>query len=266
MPFIATARIPNRPLSYENVDMAVPKEVIIDYKTGEIYVKKENGEVIGITSALILALKEKFETDPTIGDSLTITIKEDVVLLSEQIINMLADIDEIKKMLEALGIKIEEVEGQLQIKIEIKAGDIVEDNDHMFVTYKQLEQFKQASIVHMLTATIKGGAANWTGSAAPYSQKVDIPHMKESYYPIIDVKLSSDYEAAQKELEAYGCLYKIETYDGYILCFATQVPEQDFNVNIKCDEPVTTLEIPDPPAPEIPDPGEPEEPTEPTEP
>lgn len=239
MPFIATARIPNRPLSYENVDMAVPKEIIIDYKTGEVYVKKEDGEVVAVTSSIIESLKEIFEKDPSIGDNITITIGDEIVLLSKEIIQMLADIDEIKKMLEALGVRIEEVEGELEIKIEIKAGDIVTDENHTFITENERTNWNKGSHVHMLTATVKGGAANWTGSAAPYSQRVDIAHMKSTYYPIIDVKLSSDYEEAQKELEAYGCMYKVETYDGYILCFATQVPERDFNLNIKCDEPVT---------------------------
>ena len=39
-------RIPIRPLSFENKDLALIREVIINYETGGIYVKKEDGEII----------------------------------------------------------------------------------------------------------------------------------------------------------------------------------------------------------------------------
>lgn len=270
MPFTATSRIPTRPLSYDNVDLAVPKEVVIDYKTGEVYVKKDDGELVAITSAIIEKIREQFEQgDTSFGDDITITIGDQVVKISAKIIEMLGDIELIKEMLKKLGIRIDNIEGgETKIIIEIKAGDIVMDEHHQWLTQPQK---LAASAVFMLTTTVKGGEENWDGEEAPFTQKVIVPEMKESYYPIIDVKLSQDYEASKKELEDYACVYKVETYDGYVVCFASKIPEGDFNIYIKCDEPVSTL-YPDPepepePEPEPqPDPEDPEEPEEPDDP
>ena len=48
------ARVPVRPLSFENKDLAIINEVIIDYNNGDIYIKKTNGEIIvaGIMQAV----------------------------------------------------------------------------------------------------------------------------------------------------------------------------------------------------------------------
>ena len=50
--FEATTRLPFRPLSYENVDMAYNRELIADYTTGNLYLKDDNGEIIDLTEKI----------------------------------------------------------------------------------------------------------------------------------------------------------------------------------------------------------------------
>ena len=50
--FTATTRVPTRPLSYANKDMAYRKELMIDYTNGLIYVVDENGTIIDVTQSV----------------------------------------------------------------------------------------------------------------------------------------------------------------------------------------------------------------------
>lgn len=58
------------------------------------------------------------------------------------------------------------------------------------------------------TATI---STSWTGSSAPYTQTVTVTGMTSSDTPIVDVVLSSTTSTAKNQLEAWGCVSKIET-------------------------------------------------------
>lgn len=51
----------------------------------------------------------------------------------------------------------------------------------------------------------------WTGSSAPYTQTIAITGITSTDTPIVDVVLSSTRSTAIKQLEAWGCVSKIET-------------------------------------------------------
>lgn len=75
--FVAMSRVPTRPLSYENVDMAVPKELIIDYTNANIYVKDTNGIVHDITGSIATEISNQIKQDPSIIiDSIKIPITD----------------------------------------------------------------------------------------------------------------------------------------------------------------------------------------------
>ena len=76
MAFVAESRIPTRPLSYEYIDQAINKELIVDYNTGEIYVKDTNGNIHNITYKVIEQVTENIEKDPDIIGGITITITD----------------------------------------------------------------------------------------------------------------------------------------------------------------------------------------------
>lgn len=64
--FKAEARIPTRPLSYEYIDQAYNKELVIDYANGELYVKDAEGNVHNITQKVAEAVSGEIAKDPTI--------------------------------------------------------------------------------------------------------------------------------------------------------------------------------------------------------
>ena len=93
MQFNASARIPNRPLSYENRDLAYPKELLVDYKKGFIYVVTEEKEIIDVTNLVRDAVGFQVETTKDVkivlenGDIVTIetgiirALKESVLII-----------------------------------------------------------------------------------------------------------------------------------------------------------------------------------------
>lgn len=94
MAFVAESRIPTRPLSYEYVDQAVNKELLVDYDTGEIYVKDTNGNIHNITAKVADQIGDQIADDPSfITDNITITItdpetgEETEVSIDQQVIN-----------------------------------------------------------------------------------------------------------------------------------------------------------------------------------
>ncbi len=73
--------------------------------------------------------------------------------------------------------------------------------------------------VNTYTATI---GTNWaTAETGEYSQTISVPGILSMDNPIVDVVLSSEKELALSQLEAWGCVSKIETSDGSITatCF-----------------------------------------------
>lgn len=77
MAFIATTRLPTRPLSYEHKDMAYNKELMIDYDAGELYLKDAAGNIHNITDKVADAIIDEIDRDPTmITDSIKVPVTD----------------------------------------------------------------------------------------------------------------------------------------------------------------------------------------------
>ena len=50
--FQATTRLPFRPLSYENVELAYNRELIADYTNGNLYLKDDQGQIIDLSEKI----------------------------------------------------------------------------------------------------------------------------------------------------------------------------------------------------------------------
>lgn len=121
--FTAKARIPTRPLSYENKDMAVNKELMIDYSNGKIYVKDMNGEIHDISVLIQNAIKEDIREDSSIvfesvkvtipdketGESTEVTIDKAVISTLERLDLIDIDLTQIHKDIDGLTSGMEEV-------------------------------------------------------------------------------------------------------------------------------------------------------------
>lgn len=239
----ATARVPCRPLSYVNKDIAVPKEVLVDYSNGNVYVCKEDGTFTDIGTTV----KEIIKQDTTITENIVIEIEGNIYTLETVIAEQAKTITELQN---ALGYYIDEM-GNIQfdllnkiatinpdtgeIEFTITTEDIVESEDKQFVTAEEKEEWSKATHPEIIKATILGGASAWTGTEAPYTQQVTVEGILESDVPVVDISLGDIYETVQKQLDSYAYIYKILTYDGYIVVYASEPTEDDVTVQMKVD-------------------------------
>ena len=194
----ATARIMCRPLSYENKDIAVPKELLVDYNTGNVYVCKEDGTFIDIGTTV----KEIIKSDTTLIESIVIEIDGELYTLETIIADQAKMIEDLQK---ALGYYVDD-NGEIQfnvlelinkiaiinpdtgeINFIINSTDITETNEKQFVSAAEKEDWNKATYPVIIKTTIRGGASAWTGSAAPYTQRVTVTDIKESDIPVVDM-------------------------------------------------------------------------------
>lgn len=246
--FLATARIPCKPLSYENKDLASPKELLVDYSTGNVWVCKTDGTFIDISSSVKETIIEHIKEDPEFAQNITIEINGDTYELSTIIANQATNIQQI---LDALGYYIDPETGKVkfdllekiatinpdtgEIEFTITTDNITETDNKKFVTAEEKEKISKATHPEILRATIRGGSQAWTGSDAPYTQDVTVDGILESDTPVVDISLGDIYDTIQKQLDSYAYIYKILTFDGYIRVFASQPTEDDLTVQMKVD-------------------------------
>lgn len=246
--FTATARIPCRPLSYDNKDLAEPKELIVDYATGNVWVSKADGTLVDVGSAVKEIILEYIKEDPEFGGSITIEIDGVPVELQ---VAVAQNTTNIKTLFEALGYyedpeshepkfdlldKIANYNPETgDITISVSADDITETDDKQFVTQEEKDKIANATHPEIITATILGGASAWTGSSAPYTQQVTVAGILESDTPVVDITLPEIYETVQKQLDSWAYIYKILTYDGYIKVYASEPTQDDVNIQMKVD-------------------------------
>lgn len=128
---------------------------------------------------------------------------------------------------------------------EYTAGDLINDHEQLvdFPLYRvplnglNVQQplvplFEVASAgASTLEFTASIGTA-WAGSAAPYTQEVAVEGLLASDKPIVDVVLSSGYESAMAELDAWANIYRIVTADGKITVYSAAATETAINIQM----------------------------------
>ncbi len=75
-------------------------------------------------------------------------------------------------------------------------------------------------------------AAGWTDSVNAegwHTNQIDVPEMKETYSPDFVLNITSA-ALAEDERAAFGLIMECETFDGYVIAKALEVPEIDINV------------------------------------
>lgn len=233
--FTATARIPTRPLSYDNKDLAEAKEILVDYNSHEIYVCGVDGQIVNVTASVTKVVQEvmtQIEQDSAIIGESTIDLPDGTsVVLNEALLKALTEIEELQ---ESLGLVKDDL-GNIVLKI--PASDVVTDSSKQFVTAAEKESWNNKTDTIQLTASIPAGEDKWTSTSgeAPYTQKVNVAGIEETDYPVVDVKLSDIYADAMEELNNYAYIYKILTYDGYIMVYAVKPTEKALNIIMKVD-------------------------------
>lgn len=73
----------------------------------------------------------------------------------------------------------------------------------------------------------------WSGDAAPYSKDITVTGIVAADNPIIDITLSGDYTNTQKQLSAWGDIYRIVAGANKITCYSNEIPEIAIPIQIK---------------------------------
>lgn len=122
--FQATSRIPTRPLSYENVSMAKNREVIIDYSTGDIYVKDNDGNIHSVSEAIKDYITETIIEDSSfITEAMKITItnpstgEEETYLIDELLSSVVQDVYTASTSITAIQSDVSAINGTIAYEI-----------------------------------------------------------------------------------------------------------------------------------------------------
>ena len=93
------------------------------------------------------------------------------------------------------------------------------------------DKLGSGAVSDIYTATI---STVWTGDAAPYSQTVSVPGMTAADSPVADAVLSSDYDTAQDQLDAYACIYRIVPGEDCISVYSSRQTDTAVPVQLLC--------------------------------
>lgn len=231
--FEATTRVPTRPLSYENKEMAFNKELMVDYKTGNVYVKGEDGVIYDISENISNIIIQ----NPSFSDALKVTYtnfeeEEVTVTINEAIIDLVTQIKKNKSVIDT--ITGQSPEPDPGITIQIKPGDIVTDEDHQFITQTQLDEIEQKVTLKYVTCTLT--VEGWTGAEAPYTQTVTCTGATaDMNRPTVDINHSDgeSYENAMKAEDAWCNIYRAVTGQDNITVYASEKPEVEISMVVE---------------------------------
>lgn len=179
----------------------VKKELIVDYLRHIIYLCDADGNVIKASASA-----------ETIIDEVMDQIANDPVYLKE-----------------------------IQITINEETGETVSLEKGLVDTIGQLNTIKEEwdtkSSIHNVTAVVSSAEGSWVldSDKGAYIQSIGIDDILETDYPIVDVCLSDNYNTALEELNEYGKIYKILTFNGYIEVYANAQTSIDLNIILKID-------------------------------
>lgn len=80
------------------------------------------------------------------------------------------------------------------------------------------------------TATI---GTNWAGTAAPYTQNINVSGVLTTDKPIVDITPSADFAIAEQQLEAWGNIYRITTGADKITVYATEKTTTNISIQME---------------------------------
>lgn len=228
--FKATTRLPFRPLSYENVELAYNRELIADYTTGNLYLKDDQGQIIDLSQKISQVIIESGQ----IAEYLNVTYtgfdgEETTVQINAAIIDLVNKIKEQQQVIDAITGQ-DEPGGGTTVNIQIKPGQIVVDENHQFVTNQQLNELAQKVSIKDVQCLLP--ATGWIGSAAPYYQTVACQGALETMpRPTIDINHTSSesYENAMTAEDNWCYIYRAVTGANTITVYASEKPEVDLS-------------------------------------
>ena len=200
----------------------VKKELIVDYLRHIIYLCDADGNIIKASASaetIIDEVMDQIANDPVYLKEIQITINEETgetVSLEKGLVDTIGQLETIRGETVSLEKGLVDTIGQLE-------------------TIR--EEWDSKSSVHNATATISSAQESWVldSDKGAYIQTIKLADILETDYPIVDVCLSDNYNTALSELNEYGKIYKILTFNGYIDVYANAPTSVDLNIILKID-------------------------------
>lgn len=241
------ARIPSRPLSYDMVDLAFERELILDYDKGILYMKDEQGNVRCITNAIVTQVINEIIMNPD-----DFNFAHNIVIINngekyplDDFINTLKNLLDILK--ELLGYKEipeinpdtgkEEDKSILQVIEDILARlKALEDkNDKLREELQgQIDELRATKTSTYETSVIVP-ITGWTTITEnkDYSITINVENIlstdRAKVYPLY----SSDYNTMLNEMGSYGNIYRVLSNNNSITIYARGIPKIQFTIGLE---------------------------------
>ena len=211
--FNSNARIPFRPLSYDNKDLAEAKEVVVDYVNATVYIVTADKEFINVTASATQILQEvlnKIEQDPSIIGNGSVTLESgEVITIQDAITNINETVSNIDKSVADHETRIKKLENGAS-----SGGGTAS------ITYLQ--------------ATVSS-AGSWTalGDNSAYYQDIVVTGVLSTDRPTVDVVVSESFATASTQLNEFSKIYKITTAVDMIRVYASAALDSDITLQLK---------------------------------
>ena len=260
--FTATARIPVRPLNYNNSHLAKKKELLADYKKGKLFISKEDGEIVEISADVSAELIKEIIQSENVSE-LVITDKDiqvnitnadgevtDTKTLSE-------DLKDIRDILHTFNILIDNKEDDAEYVIEkshlpnipIDKLDLTngtdKDNPYKIPTKSQMDTIDGKANVTIFNATIPPIAIpdGWTQciQSVSITGMVDAPAIVDIDFSRADIDTDDALNSYSNILNQFSNIVRIQTGDNKILVHCIGSTTIDIPITIALITPVEVV-------------------------
>lgn len=244
------ARIPFRPLSYKNVDLAFKKELIVDYDNANIYLKNEKGEIISVTDQIVQNTIEQIFNNPDINIAHMIKIvyggkeyylddfitdnRDDIVILKE-LLGWLETVDGSSTRISLTVIN------EIKEAIKVIQEDITAFKTSVANSLSKLEQNKSESYFCTATVSTSWTTKTSTGGKTYYAQNIAIPGLLSSDVPVITLVQADDYDTSLLMAKEFNKLYRAVTIDGYLTVYAKLKTNRALTIQLTLNRKLRTI-------------------------
>ena len=209
MSFEAKARIPIRPLSYDNQDKRFPKEILADYTKIALYLVDAENQIHEIYNrdTLIKDVVDHLKTE---------TIKEVIEGYDQQIETLVERYTtELTELYETFSDRLSGLTDELN-----NIGESVTELTENYRTLSETVNKKCEKCILRVTL----GLEDWKQDSGNnyYTKTVSVEGITANDYPSVDVELPEDYTVAMNYISEYGKIWKLITKDGEIEVYATE--------------------------------------------
>ena len=94
----------------------------------------------------------------------------------------------------------------------------------------ELESSKASTALYTVTIPVTG----WTGTAAPYKRAITVNGITSADAPVIDVKLTGNYQNDVLICDAWASIQRIQTGSNKITITAEMIPEIAIPIQVRC--------------------------------